>query len=70
MFLSSYPVSDGRLKTFYLGIINLNGKKATQIMNTLKLFFETTQTIHERVLFSLLDGTNAMSGKEGGLRRI
>ena len=46
-------------KNIFLGIRNLNGKKATQIMKTLKLFFAAKQIIFERVLFSVLDGTNA-----------
>ena len=69
MFLTYYSVSNRRVKTCFLGILNLNGKKATQIMNTLKLFFLANQIILERVLFSALDGTNAMSGKEGGSQR-
>ena len=43
--------------------------KATQVMNTLKLLFEAKQIILERVLFSVLDDTNAMSGKEGRMQR-
>ena len=43
MFLTYYSVSDRQVKTCFLGILNLNGKKATQIMNTLKLFFEAKQ---------------------------
>ena len=69
MFLTYYSVSDRQVKTCFLGILNLNGKKATQIMNTLKPFFEAKQIILERVLFSVLDGINAMSGKEGGFQR-
>ena len=46
-------------KNIFLGIRNLNGKKATRIMKTLKLFFAAKQIIFERVLFSVLDGTNA-----------
>ena len=69
MFLTYYSISDRQVKTCFLGILNLNGKKATQIMNTLKLFCEAKQIILEGVLFSVLDGTNAMSGKEGRLQR-
>ena len=69
MFLTYYSVSDCQVKTCFLGILHLNGKKAIQIMNIMKLFFEAKQIILERVLFSALDGTNAMSGKEGGLQR-
>ena len=69
MFLTYYSVSDRRVKTCFLGILNSNGMKATQIMNTLKLLFEAKQIILERVLFSVLDDTSAMSGKEGGLQR-
>ena len=69
MFLTYYSVSNRWVKTCFLGILNLNGKKATQIMNTLKLFSEAKQIILERVPFSVLDGTNAMCGKEQGLQR-
>ena len=69
MFLTYYSVSDRRVKTCFLGILNLNGKKTTQIMNTMKLLFEAKQIILERVLLNVLDSTNAMSGKEGGLKR-
>ena len=55
MFLTYYSVSNRLVKTCFFGILNLNGKKATQIMNTLKLFFEAKQIILERVLFSVLD---------------
>ena len=37
MFLIYYSVSDRWVKTSFLGTLNLNGKKATQIMKTLKL---------------------------------
>ena len=69
MFLTYYSVSDRQVKTCFLGILNLNGQEATQITNTLKMFFGAKQIILERVLFSVLDGTNTMSGKVGGLQR-
>ena len=69
MFLTYYSISDRQVKTCFLGILNLKGKKVTQIMNTLKLFFEAKQIILERVLFSVPGGTNTMSGKQGGLQR-
>ena len=69
MFLTYYAISNCRVKTCFLGILTMNGKKTTQIMKTLQLFFEAMQIILERVLFNVLDGTNVMSGKEGGLRR-
>ena len=69
MFLTYNSVNDRQVKTCFLCILTLNGKKATQIMNTLKLIFEAKQIVLERVLFSVRDGTNAMSGKEGGLQR-
>ena len=37
-------------------------------MVTLKLFFKAKQITLKNVLFSVLDGTNAMSGKEGGCK--
>ena len=44
----------------FFGILNLNVMKATQIMNTLNLFFESKQIILEMVQFSVFDGTNAI----------
>ena len=64
MFLT-YSISDLQVRTCFLAILNLNGIRGTQIMNTLKLFFETKQMTLENVLFSVLDSTNAMSGNEG-----
>ena len=69
MFPIYYSISDRWVKTRFLGILNLNRKKATQIMKTLKLFFEAKQIIIERVMFSVIDGTNAMKGKKGGLQK-
>ena len=47
-------------KNMFFGILNLNVMKATQIMNTLNLFFESKQIILEMVQFSVFDGTNAI----------
>ena len=54
MFLTCCFVSNHLVKAFCLGILNLNGKKATQIMCTLKLFFEAKQITLEKVLFSVI----------------
>ena len=60
MFCNVYSGGDRRVKTCFFGILNLNVNKATQIMKTLNLFFESKQIILERVLFSVFDGTNAI----------
>ena len=44
----------------FFGILNLNVMKATQIMNTLNLFFESKQIILEMAQCSVFDGTNAI----------
>ena len=38
-------------------------------LDSLKLFFEAKQITLEKVLFSVLDGTSAIGGKERGLQR-
>ena len=43
-------------------------RRQNKIMVTLKLFFKAKQITLKNVLFSVLDGTNAMSGKEGGCK--
>ena len=43
-------------------------KRQNKIMVTLKLFFKAKQITLKNVLFSALDGTNAMSGKKGGCK--
>ena len=63
IFLTYYSVIDRCVKTCFLG------RSVQHKSWTLKLFFDAKQIILERVLFSVLDGTNAMSGKEGGLQR-
>ena len=45
VFLTYSSISDCLVKTCFLGFLNLNKKKATQIMNTFKLFFEAKQII-------------------------
>ena len=51
MFLTYYSVGNCQVKTCFLGILNLNGKKTAQIMDTLKLFLETKQITLEKFLF-------------------
>ena len=68
----------GNLPTNYLSVFDhfvklalkeSNKIKGARIMDTLKLFyFEVKQITLEKVLFSVLDGTNAMSGSERELR--
>ena len=69
MFLTYCSRNYLQIKTCFCDILILNGKKATQIMDSWKLLFEAKQITLEKVLFIVLDGTNAMSGKQGGLHR-
>ena len=69
MFVTYYCVADRKVKTSFLGIVNLHGKTAAQIMDTIKLFFMAKQITLKKVTFSVLDGTNSMSGKKTGLQR-
>ena len=43
-------------------------KRQNKIMVTLKLLFKAKQITLKNVLFSALDGTNAMSGEKGGCK--
>ena len=68
VFLTCYSKSDHQVKICFHGILNLNGKNTTQFRDIMKFFFEFKQIILYKVLLSVFDGTNAMSGKEGGVK--
>ena len=52
----------------FLGIVNLKGKTAAEIMNVVQKFFTAKSLRIHTILFSVLDGTNSMSGKKNGLQ--
>ena len=69
MFVTYFSVNERKVKTSFLGIVNLKGKKAAEVMDVIKQFFEVKNIKVENIFFSVLDGTNAMSGKKSGLQR-
>ena len=69
MFVTYYSFKEEKVVTSFLGIVNLKGKKAAEIMDVIKKFFEAKSINLGKVFFSVLDGTNSMSGKNNGLQR-
>ena len=69
MFVSYLSPVELKVKTTFFGIVNLNGKTAAQVMDIVNQFFLAKNIKLDKILFSVLDGTNAMSGKKNGLQR-
>ena len=69
MFVTYLSSTEQIIKTTFLGIVNLKGKTASQIMDVAQKFFTTKSLRIDTILFSVLDGTNSMSGKKNGLQR-
>lgn len=58
------------MKTDFFGIVNLNGKAAGQVMVLVNHFFPAKNIKLDKIHFSVLDGTNVMSGnKKNNLQR-
>ena len=53
----------------FFDTVNLNGKTVAQFMDVVNQFFLAKNIKLYKILFSILDGTNAMSGKKNGLQR-
>ena len=53
-----------KIKTTFLGIVNLKRKDGRRIHSK---FFTTKSLRIDTICFSVLNGTNSMSGKENGL---
>ena len=68
MFVRYLSSTEQKIKTFF-GILNLKGKTAEEIMNAIQKFFTAKSLRIDTILFSVLDGTNSMSGKKNGLQR-
>ena len=60
MYLSS---TEQKIKTSFLNIVNLKGKTAPEIMDVIQKFITAKSLRIDTVLFSVLDVTNFMSGK-------
>ena len=56
-------------KTKFFGILKLEKTNAADIMDLMKKFFLAKGVNVEKILFSVLDGTNAMSGRKNCLKR-
>ena len=50
----------------FLGIVNLKGKTAAEIIDVIQKFFTARSLRIDPLLFKVLDGTNSMSGKKNG----
>ena len=70
MFLTYLSPVELKVKMTFFGIANLNGKTAAQVMDAVNQFFLAKNIKLDKIFFSVLDGTNAMSGKKNGLQRI
>ena len=57
------------LKTIFFGILKLEKANAADIMNLMKTFFVAKGVNASKNFFSVLDGTNTISGGENGLQR-
>ena len=69
MFLNYLSLVELKVKTTFFGIVNLNRQTAAQVMDIVNQFFLAKNITLDKMLFSVLDGTNTMSGKKNGLER-
>ena len=69
MFVTYYSNKAQKVVTSFSGILNLKGKTAAEIMDVMKNFFLAKSIKLDKIMFSVLDGTNSMSGKNTGLQR-
>ena len=56
-------------KTKIFGILKLEKTNAADIMDLMKTFFVAKGVNVQKILFSVLDGTNTMSGRKNCLQR-
>ena len=68
MFVTNTSSPEQKIKMTFLGIVNLKGKTAEEIVNVVQKFFTAKSLRIHTILFSVLDGTNSMSGKKNGLQ--
>ena len=69
IFLTYFSETMECLKTKFFGILKLEKTNPADIMELMKKFFVAKGVNVEKILFSVLDGTNTMSGGENGLQR-
>ena len=62
MFVTYYSNKAQKAVTSSLGILNLKGKTAAEIMDVIKNFFLAKSIKLDKIMLSVLDGTNYMSG--------
>ena len=67
VFLCSchYCKQDEIVNTKFLGIVQLTNLSSAEIMDVLKKFLTAKYIDLSKILFSVLDGTNSLSGKQG-----
>ena len=69
IFVTYYSNKAQKAVTSSLGILNLKGKTTAEIMDVIKNFFLAKSIKLDKIMFSVLDGTNSMSGNNSGLQR-
>ena len=57
------------IKTSFLGIVNLKGKTSSEILDVILKFFQAKSLNIGTVFFTVLDGTNSVSGKKKRLKK-
>ena len=67
IFLTYLSLVELKVKTTIFGIANLSGEVAAQIMDVVNQFFLAKNIKLDKLLFSVLDGTNAIVGEKNGL---
>ena len=69
MFRTYLSPIELQAKMTFFSVVNLNKKTATQVINVVNQFFPAKSIKLDKILSSVLDGSNAMSGEKNGLQR-
>ena len=56
------------LKTKFFGILKIEKTNTADIMDSIKTFFTAKGINAEKILLSVLDGINTMTGRKNGLQ--
>ena len=71
LFVTYLSSTEQKMKITFLGIVNLKGKTAAEIIDVIQKFFTAKSLRIDPLLFKVLGGTNSISGKKNGSwRRI
>ena len=68
IFLTYFSETMECLKTKFFGILKFEKKNTADIMDSMKKFFAAKGINVEKILLSVLDGINTMSGRKNGLQ--